>query len=112
MDYKWSIEKVITTEGGMVTHVYWRCEAQGFACSGIRNLVLSDSFTAYNELTEQQVLNWCFEPEITIGIDIDGNQQSMTKMLKNEGEAQINSQIQRQSERVKNEPALPWATSN
>lgn len=104
-NYKWSVEKVVVTEGNVITHVYWRCEADGFACSGIRNLVRSDSFTAYDQLTEQQVLDWCFVPEVITWVDPNNNEHSLTKMLKEEAEAQVSEQINR----LKNEPALPWA---
>jgi hypothetical protein len=108
MLYKWSIEKVVVAEDNLVTNVYWRCEAEGFACSGVRDLVRSDSFTAYDKLTEQQVLEWCFEPEVITFLDYQNNQQSTTKMLKDEAETQVLSQIQRQSDLVKSEPSLPW----
>lgn len=108
IEYKWSVEKVVVTEGNVVTHVHWRCEANGFACSGIRDVIRGDSFTAYDELTEQQVLEWCFEAQTIIWIDREDNEQSITKLLKEESEAQIAGQIQRQIDQVKNEPALPW----
>jgi hypothetical protein len=105
MEFKWSVEKVVVAEGNLVTHVHWRCEAEGFACSGVRGLARSDSFTAYDQLTEQQVLGWCFAPEtITWADPIDNTITTITKLLKDDGEAQIASQINR----VKNEPALPW----
>lgn len=103
-DFKWFIEKMVVAEGNVVTQVYWRCEAQGFACSGIRNLVRSDNFTEYEKLTEQQVLDWCFELETITLTDIEGNKQFVSKLLKNDGETQVAEQINR----VKNEPALPW----
>lgn len=102
--YKWSVEKVVVTDGNVVKHVYWRCEAEGFACAGIRDLMPSDSFTAYDQLTEEQVLDWCFAPEVITWLDHDNNEQSLTKLLKDEAEAQVADQINR----VKNEPALPW----
>ena len=103
--YKWSIEKLVATEGDLVTHVHWRCEKEGFACSGIRNLVSGNSLTPYNKLTEQQVLDWCFEAEvITIENIVDNTTSTITKFLKEEAEAQVTEQINR----VKNEPVLPW----
>ena len=105
MNYKWSIEKLVVTEGNVVAHVHWRCEAEGFACSGICDLTRSDSFTAYDQLSEQQVLGWCFEPQTSTWVDpINNVQQYITKLIKEEGEAQVFEQINR----VKNEPALPW----
>jgi len=105
ISYVWSVEKVVVAEGNVVTHVYWRCEAEGFACAGIRELVRNDNFTAYDKLTEQQVLGWCFEPQTVTWINVEGNEQSVIKLLKDEGEAQVAEQISR----IKNEPTLPWA---
>ena len=105
-DYKWSIEKLVVTDGDVVTHVHWRCEAKGFASFGVCDLVLSDSFTDYDQLTEQQVLNWCFEPKTTTFENLTDNTTTViVKHLKDEGEAQIAEQISR----IKNKPALPWA---
>lgn len=104
ISYVWSIEKVIVAEGNVITHVYWRCEAEGYACAGIHELVRNDSFTAYDKLTEQQVLDWCFEPQTVTWTNVEGNEQSVIKLLKDEGEAQVAEQISR----IKNEPALPW----
>jgi hypothetical protein len=103
--YKWSIEKVVVTNGDVITHAHWRCESEGFACAGVRNLVRNDNFTPYSQLTEQQVLNWCFEPETVTWTDIENNEHAVIKLLKEEAEAQVAEQINR----VKNEPALPWA---
>jgi len=100
-NYTWSVEKVVVADNNLVTQVYWRCEAEGFACAGVRNLARGDSFTAYEQLTEQQVLNWCFEPEV---ITFE-NLSTITKYIKDEAENQVAEQISR----VKNEPALPWA---
>jgi len=104
MKYIWSVEKLVVTQDNVVTHVHWRCEAEGFACSGICDLVRSDNFTAYDQLTEQQVLDWCFAPKTITWLDVNGDEQSIVKHLKNDGEAQVAEQINR----VKNEPALPW----
>lgn len=104
ISYKWSIEKVVVAEDNLVTQVYWRCEAEGFACAGVRNLIRGDSFTPYSQLTEQQVLAWCYEPE-TIVFD---NLETTVKHLKEETETQVASQIQRQLDQVNTEPALPW----
>ncbi len=107
--YKWSIEKLVTTgTTKLVTHAYWFCSGTDgdltAACAGIRELTSGDTFTAYDQLTEQQVLDWCFAPEV---ITLDDS-TTVTKLVKNETEAQIASQIQRQIDKVNNEPALPW----
>jgi hypothetical protein len=108
--YKWSIDKMITTgETNLVTHVYWRCEATDdnliSVATGIRNLTSSDSFTPYIELTEQQVLEWCFEPEVITLFD----QTTDLKLLKDEVEAQEATKIELQLAQQQTEPALPWS---
>jgi hypothetical protein len=94
--YKWSIEKVkVTGDTQIVTHVYWRCDAKdedlSAASAGISNLTLGDTFTAYDQLTEQQVLDWCLPS------------------VQNKIEAELANRIQEQLDRVKSEPALPWS---
>jgi hypothetical protein len=108
--YKWSIEKLVTTgTTNLVTHAYWFCFGTDgnltAACAGIRELPSNDSFTAYDQLTEQQVLDWCFTPEVITLAD----STTLAKLLKDEGEAQIAGQIQRQLDKVNSVPALPWA---
>jgi hypothetical protein len=91
--YKWSIEKVVVTTNDAVTHVYWRCDGtdnvNSAACAGIKELVLGDSFTPYDQLTEQQVLDWCFT-------------------IKDDAEGQVAGQIANQILKKQAEPALPW----
>lgn len=112
--YKWLVEKVVTTgDTNVVTQVYWRCTANSnklsASCAGIRELVLGDTFVPYDQLTEQQVLDWCFAPQVITWTDFEGNAQSTTKLLKDEAEAQVASQIARQLAKKQSEPALPWA---
>ena len=95
IDYKWSIEKVkVTGDTNIVTHVYWRCDAKdeelSAASAGISKLTLGDTFTAYDQLTEQQVLDWCF-PNIKVKI-----------------EAELVDNIQQQLTKKQSEPTLPW----
>ena len=110
--YKWSIEKLKVSDNKLVVGVYWRVTATQddltAAATGIRNLTRSDSFIAYEELTEQQVLNWCFEPELNTWTDADNNEHSVTRLVKDEGEAQVTGQIERQLAQKVTEPALPW----
>ena len=115
--YKWLVEKVVTTgDTNVVTQVYWRCIANknelSASCSGIRSLVLGDTFIPYDQLTEQQVLDWCFVPEVIIWTDIHNVEQSITRHLKDESEAQVTEQIERQLAQKASEPALPWATQS
>jgi hypothetical protein len=112
MDFKWSIEKLQTSEDNLVIKVDWRVAATQndltASASGVRTLIRGDSFIPYEQLTEQQVLNWCFEPEVITWTDRDNVSQSITKRLKDEGEAQVTGQIERQLAQKQFEPALPW----
>jgi hypothetical protein len=107
--FTWSVEKVtVTADASLVTNVYWRCDAADdlltAAAAGIRNLVASDSFVPFEQLTEQQVLDWCFAPEL---ITLD-DQTTITKLLKDDVEAQVTAQIASQLVKKTSEPALPW----
>jgi hypothetical protein len=120
LTYKWSVTRlqVIPQQDGksnIVVSVDWRVTADDEAnklsasASGIKQLSLGDTFTDFNELTEQQVLAWCFEPEIIEVKDFEGNiVQTITKHLKNEGESQVTGQIERQLVQKAAEPDLPW----
>jgi hypothetical protein len=97
--YKWSIEKVtVTADVNLITHVHWRCDATEdeliTGAAGVCNLVASDSFIAYEELIEQQVLDWCFASEVI--------------NFKDDVEAQVAAQIASQVAKQIAEPALPW----
>jgi hypothetical protein len=113
MQFKWSVNKVTVAQDNLVTQVdltVTATEGDNTASAAyIRNLVRGDSFTSYGQLTEQQVLAWCFEPEITIWTDIDAVEQSSTRLIKDEGEAQVAGQIARQLAQKQAKPALPWA---
>ena len=114
--YKWSIEKVkVTGDTNLVTHVYWRCDAKdedlSAASAGISELMLGDTFTAYDQLTEQQVLDWCFEPKTIEQIDTENNPITIIKHLKTDTETQLADQIAHQFAQKAAEPALPWITS-
>jgi hypothetical protein len=116
--FKWSITKVQVAplhegKSNVVTNVEWRCDGTdgdlSAACAGVRELVLGDTFTEYAQLSEQQVLDWCFADETITFNDIDGNSRTIIKHLKVEGEEQITGQIERQLAQKAAEPALPWA---
>lgn len=114
--YKWSIEKVkVTGDTNLVTHVYWRCDAKdedfSAACAGISELTLGDTFTAYDQLTEQQVLDWCFEPKTIEQIDTENNPIVIVKQLRTDTETQLANQIAQQLAEKQSEPALPWVIS-
>jgi len=113
MEFKWSVNKVTVAEDNLVTRVELTITAIDSnniaSATYTRNLVRSSSFTPYDQLTEEQVLAWCFSPEITTWKDFNGDEQIFTRLIKDEGEAQVAGQIARQLAQKAAEPALPWA---
>jgi hypothetical protein len=113
MDFKWSVNKVIVAEDNLVVKVDLTVTATNgdntASASYIRSLVRGDSFIPYNQLTEQQVLDWCFEPVVTTWTNFDEVELSQTQLIKEEGEAQVAEQIARQLAQKAAEPDLPWA---
>lgn len=111
MNYKWKINKLTVANDNLVVKVdltVTGTDGNNTASAAyIRNLTRGDSFIAYDQLTEQQVLDWCFAPEIITWSD-KGLEQSITKHLQNEGEAQVAGQIARRMAQKTEEPALPW----
>jgi hypothetical protein len=117
--YKWVIEKIVVTGNtNLVTQVHWRCDAANssfpidsaaldvlmLGSAGVENLNASDTFIPYNDLTEQQVLDWCFAPKVITLAD----QTTVTKLLKNNVEAQLAEQMAIQVAKKTTEPVLPW----
>jgi hypothetical protein len=113
MEYKWTVNKVQVAQDNLVVKVdltVTGADGDNLASAAYsRNLIRGDSFVPYNQLTEQQVLDWCFAPEVITWVDENKAEQSTTKHLKNEGEAQVAGQIARQLAQKQSEPALPWA---
>ena len=116
ISYKWSIDKLTVAEENLVVRVDWRVTAEDnennitTSAAGVRTLTRGDSFIPYEQLTEQQVLDWCFAPEIiTIEDSIQNITTTVTKNLKDEGEAQVADQIARNLAQKAAEPALPWS---
>jgi hypothetical protein len=113
MEYKWKINSVQVAEGNLIVKVdllVTGTDGKNSASAAYtRTLTRGDSFVPYEELTEQQVLDWCFAPEVITWTDKDNVEQSITKHLKDEGEAQVTGQIERQLAQKAAEPALPWA---
>jgi len=116
ISYKWSIDKLTVAEENLVVRVDWRVTAEDnennitTSAAGVRTLTRGDSFIPYEQLTEQQVLDWCFAPEIiTIEDSIQNITTTVTKNLKDEGEAQVANQIARNLAQKAAEPALPWS---
>jgi hypothetical protein len=108
MEFKWSVNKVTVAENNLIVKVdliVTATDGKNIAIAGYtRNLARGDSFTPYAQVTEQQLLDWCFEPEIIIL----ENSTAITKLIKEEGEAQVTGQIERQLAQKQFEPALPW----
>ena len=114
MEFNWSIQKLIVAEDKLVVKVGLMVTGtdgdNSASAAYTRNLVRGNTFTPFNQLTEQQVLDWCFAPETLTWTDITDptNTISKIKLLKEEGEAQVTDQIQRQLAQKESEPALPW----
>ena len=94
ISYKWTIEKLQVAEDNLVVKAEWRVTATQdnltASAVGTQAFVRGNSFIPYEQLTEQQVLDWCFPT------------------VKDEGEAQVAGQIARQLAKKAAEPALPW----
>ena len=114
MECKWSVNKVTVAEDNLVVKVDLTVTAidgnNTASAAYTRTLTRGDSFIPYDQLTEDQVLAWCFEPEITIWIDFNDVEQTSTRLIKDEGGAQVAGQIARQLAQKAAEPALPWVT--
>jgi hypothetical protein len=112
MEYKWTVSKMQVASDNLVVKVDLMVTGidgdNSASAAYSRNLVRGESFVPYEQLTEQQVIDWCFEPEVTTWTDRDGNEQSNTRLIKDEGEAQVAGQIARKLAEKESEPALPW----
>ena len=114
MEYKWTVNKVQVAQDNLVVKVDLTVTGtdgdNSASAAYSRDLVRGNNFVPYEQLTEQQVIDWCFEPEVTTWTDIDNVEQSSTRLIKDEGEAQVAGQIARQLAQKTAEPALPWVT--
>jgi len=112
MKFKWSVNKVTVAEDNIVTQVDMTVTAidgnNSASAAYSRDLIRGNKPVPYAQLTEQQVLAWCFEPIVTTWTDKDKKPQSSTQLIKDEGEAQVAEQISRQLAQKVAEPALPW----
>ena len=103
MTINWIIERLLVkpTEGSLTDVVItadWRCngsqESFSGTCYGSTSFAPpSENFTPYDQLTEQQVLDWCFSN----GVDKTAIEANVTLQIEN----QINPPIIA--------PPLPWA---
>jgi hypothetical protein len=112
MEYKWTVNKVQVAEDNLIVKVDLTVTAtdEGNTASAAysRDLVRGSSFIPYEQLTEQQVLDWCFAPQTITSTDVDNSVRTVTRLLKDEGEAQVAGQIARQLAQKQSELALPW----
>ena len=108
MEFKWSVNKVTVAQDNLITQVELTVTATDgdntASAAYTRDLVRGDSFSPYDQLTEQQVLDWCFEPIVTTHED-----RTETFLMQDSGETQVAGQIARQLAKKQTEPALPWA---
>jgi hypothetical protein len=115
MEFKWSINKVQVAEDNLVLKVDLTVTATDgnntASAAYTRDLVRGNKSVPYAQLTEQQVLAWCFAPEVTTWIDMNKKAQSSTQLIKDKGETQVAGQIARQLAQKVAEPALPWVTA-
>jgi hypothetical protein len=127
MEYKWTVNKVQVAQDNLVVKVDLTVTGVDGDLSAsaayTRTLSRGDSFVPYEQLTEQQVLDWCFAPETIVWDAPQGQpqlgqllqdlpqaeKQSFVRHLKVDGEAQVADQIARQLAQKQIEPALPWA---
>jgi hypothetical protein len=113
MKYEWIVSKVQVAENNLVVKVDLTVTGTDGDLSAsaayTRTLTRGDSFVPYKELTEQQVLDWCFAPEVITWTDKDNVEQSSIRLIKDEGETQVAGQIERPLAQKESEPALPWA---
>jgi hypothetical protein len=113
MNFEWSVKKLTVAQDNLVIQVELTVTATDGAntasVSFTRDLIRGDTFTPYDQLTEQQVLGWCFEPIVSSVTDENNAQTTFTRFIKNEGETQVAIQIARQAAQRAAEPALPWA---
>ena len=115
IEFKWSVTKLTVSQDKLVTRVDLivnGTDGSNMASAAyFRDLVRGDSVVPYGQLTEDQVLAWCFQPiVISVVNSFDNTVDTVTRLIKDEGEAQVAGQIARQLAQKEAEPALPWAT--
>jgi hypothetical protein len=96
MDFKWTINKLHIDKDGLVVEAnvtVTGTDGNNTASADYAKILKrGDSFIPYEQLTEQQVLDWCFAVE----------------NFRADGEAQVAGQIARQLAQKQSEPNLPW----
>jgi hypothetical protein len=116
MEFKWSVNKVQVAEDNLIVKVDLMVTGidgdLSASAAYTRTLIRGDSFIPYDQLTEQQVLDWCFAPKVVTWTGMDNVEQSSTRFIKDEGEAQVTGQIERRLAQAAAEPKLPWVTQD
>jgi hypothetical protein len=110
--FKWSVNKVQVAKDNLIVKVDLTVTGTDgeitASADHTRNLIRNDSFVPYDQLVEQQVIDWCFEPETITLKSYGGKEYSVIKHLQVEGEAQITGKIERLLAQKAVEPDLPW----
>jgi hypothetical protein len=96
MNFEWTVNKVQVDQDKLIVRVNLtvigtngdNAASASYSCT----LTRGNTFIPYEQLTEQQVLDWCFAIE----------------NFKNKGEAEVISKIERQLAEKQSELALPW----
>lgn len=116
IDYKFEIEKMQVAQDNLVIMVYWKATAIDDVnnlttfITGVKRVKAGDTFTPYNELTQEQVTKWCFEDKFYEWTDHENNIRVINHDLKKSIEDQLKEKINQQLEMKKIEPELPWKT--
>lgn len=119
ISYKWSIVKLqvaaqLEGKNNVVTQAEWLCDGVdagsklSASVAGVKALSLGNTFTAYNQLTEAEVLDWCIGEETVSITDEDGNVTEVTRNLRDNVEQQIAAEFARQLAEKALESKLPW----
>lgn len=115
MNFKWTISKLTVAQDNLVVKAELTLTGTDGdnSASAVysRDLARGDAFIPYEQLTQQQVIDWCFEPIVITWTDTNNVEKTITRLLKDEGEAQVAGQIARQLAQKAAEPALPWVTA-
>jgi hypothetical protein len=119
--FKWSVTKItvipfVNNQTNVVISVEWLCQGTDdvnkltASASGIQQLgAPANPFTDYSNLTESQVLAWCYEPVTTTSTSpIDNTIITSTTNLQPDTETQVTGQLTRQLALISATPALPW----
>lgn len=120
ISFNWSITKLkiipkLADRINVVVSADWFVQAVDNAnqisasAYGNCEFVLSNSFTNYDQLTEEQILNWCFAPKTLRLVDqSDGIEKEVITHFKEDNEALVTKKIELQLAKKQTEPDLPW----